>query len=63
MWSVSIPAKHYTREKLIKVVTKAAIKKVDKDEQEREKSQEKDEERIKFENFTKKVRQEVGLME
>lgn len=59
---VPIPAKHYTREELIKVTTKAAIKKVDKDQKLRKKCQKLDEERIKFENFTKKVGEELGLI-
>jgi len=60
---VSIPARHYTREEFIKVVTKAAIEEVDKDQQERKKSQREDEERAKFEDFTEEVRKEVGLRE
>ena len=60
---VSIPAKHYTREEFIKVVTKAAIEEVDKDRKERKKKQEQDEEAKRFEDFTKKVREEVGFNE
>lgn len=58
---VSIPAKHYTREEFIKVVTKAAIEKVDKDQEECKKNQEEDKERIKNEDFAKKVAKELGL--
>jgi len=60
---VSIPAKHYTREEFIKVVTKAAIEKVDKDQDEDKKNQEEDKERIKHEDFTKKVGEELGLID